>query len=853
MHLSAPTNDRPITTREVVEAYTEGQQNAGGMDNWLPAEMAMLTETYYACIATIYNMIEGGSSWPEGQTRARLAYLEKDQGNPEDPLSYRLLTLLTVFYRRWAAIRLRTLAPWTHAWGLGEMYAGVGSNGAGDAWMDLAIAIEHWQLTGPPFAGGATDIVKCFDQIDRDLLCVVAEKAGMPSKVLETYRSFMSPLKIHNTIVGWIGAPHDRKCGIPQGCPLSMMMIALLLRPWVHVVKKVGATPKVLADDILVVASGNRCTAVYASALDLTHQYMEDIGAKVSIKKSFNFASHKAARKWLGTTVWPTLKSQIAVLSNFRYLGAHISIGTRMANSTQTARINKAAAMLKRAARLPVDTQSKANTVRTKILPTALYACEASEVSDAHLASLTSHILSVLTTGRHNKRDLIATFIASSHGHDRDPVGQVLLRRITQIRRTLAKHPDILPKVKDIHRMYQRGNHPGAMNHNLPHANTSAPHPYRASTTPYKRGMSAAGPIGLLLSSIHCTGSTLDKYFYMHTPNEATINIIDTPQQYITPKVLDHYTRARTFANTIFEDKDTNFVYEEIDKNATNANIHRLDKQKQAFLKVVMTGQDWDNKSKNKIGREGDTTCQYCNHPMQTTDHIIWDCPHFQGIKSAVIPEIGPGDYRHLPAILRRGIAPAMTHRAECTFWGTQIDAEPVIQNLLGYHETQEHDTYTEQLYQQAPRNCISARQHIAVIKGSDSPTPEFRFPSIDHKGPPPDNPNMYTDGGLNNPACQSWSLGGWGTWEPPSKTDKTLTRRMGPTRPLGPSAPLRGSQGKRRMRRATATTNMSTSITRHTTKIIATSQTGRQDTDPSEAPCSARRGLNLSPSSMHS
>ena len=51
-----------------------------------------------------------------------------------------------------------------------EMFAGVGANGAEDAWMDLAIAVEHWQLSGPPFAGGATDIVKCVDQIDRDLL-----------------------------------------------------------------------------------------------------------------------------------------------------------------------------------------------------------------------------------------------------------------------------------------------------------------------------------------------------------------------------------------------------------------------------------------------------------------------------------------------------------------------------------------------------------------------------------------------------------------------------------------------------------------------------------------------------------
>ena len=111
------------------------------------------------------------------------------------------------------------MAPWAHSWGTGEMYAGVGINGAEDAWMDLAILVEHWQLCGTPFSGGDTDIAKCFDQIDRDLLLAIAQKAGMPTRILDTYRRFMSQLMLHNTIAGGIGRAYKRGMGIPQGCP----------------------------------------------------------------------------------------------------------------------------------------------------------------------------------------------------------------------------------------------------------------------------------------------------------------------------------------------------------------------------------------------------------------------------------------------------------------------------------------------------------------------------------------------------------------------------------------------------------------------------------------------------------
>ena len=97
-------------------------------------------------MADFHNQIEAGAGWPTSRTHGRLAFLEKDGGEADDSMAYRLLTLLTVSYRRWASIRLQSMAPWAQSWGMDELYAGVGSTGAEDAWMDIAILVEHWQL-----------------------------------------------------------------------------------------------------------------------------------------------------------------------------------------------------------------------------------------------------------------------------------------------------------------------------------------------------------------------------------------------------------------------------------------------------------------------------------------------------------------------------------------------------------------------------------------------------------------------------------------------------------------------------------------------------------------------------------
>ena len=105
------------------------------------------------------------------------------------------------------------------------------------------------QLKGTNFCGGAVDIAKCFDHVSRHLLYRLAAVAGMPTGILDAYKRFQEELVLYNTIARGVGQPYNRRCGIPQGCPLSMMMIALMMRTWVALMLTMGISPWRRADD----------------------------------------------------------------------------------------------------------------------------------------------------------------------------------------------------------------------------------------------------------------------------------------------------------------------------------------------------------------------------------------------------------------------------------------------------------------------------------------------------------------------------------------------------------------------------------------------------------------------------
>ena len=188
----------------------------------------------------------------------------------------------------------------------------------------------------------------------------------------------------------------DENVGYRMGCPLSMVMVALIMRPWIILMRNVpGIACYILADDVLVWAEGELMVGHLAKALDTTHEYLHDMGAKVAPSKSYNFASDSKAAKWLKETIWDHLHAKIEVVSDFRYLGAHLTTRLSPTSSTMEARWEKALNQLKRLRYVPATAEAKVGIIIAKTYVAAFYGIEAARVQPARIAKMTAAVIDV--------------------------------------------------------------------------------------------------------------------------------------------------------------------------------------------------------------------------------------------------------------------------------------------------------------------------------------------------------------------------------------------------------------------------------------------------------------------------
>ena len=95
---------------------------------------------------------------------------------------------------------------------------------------------------------------------------------------------------------------------------MSMMVIALLLRPWIRPMKQRAVKPRILADDLQIISTGTRHIEHFIHAFDKTHEHMEDMGARIAPQKCTTFSSETVIREWLRTHRWRRIGRTVITL-----------------------------------------------------------------------------------------------------------------------------------------------------------------------------------------------------------------------------------------------------------------------------------------------------------------------------------------------------------------------------------------------------------------------------------------------------------------------------------------------------------------------------------------------------------
>ena len=159
------------------------------------------------------------------------------------------------------------------------------------------------------------------------------------------------------------------------------------------------------------------------------------MGAKTAPAKSVTFASNVKTRKWLRNHRWRRQRKKAPLQTDMRDLGGHLNTAeNRTYGTTLTVRMRKTAESVRALQRKRAPYKAKAELIRSKQLPKALYGCETAPVNESALKKLQTKIVDTLTfTTTRRSADL--TFAVAARGMEVDPDIAIFKNRVLGMRR----------------------------------------------------------------------------------------------------------------------------------------------------------------------------------------------------------------------------------------------------------------------------------------------------------------------------------------------------------------------------------------------------------------------------------
>ncbi len=126
----------------------------------------------------------------------------------------------------------------------------------------------------------------------------------MPTRILRASSNYINNIQVQFQVGNIVGQPHRDKASLPQGCPFSMCMVALLMKPWLSIMHEDKVTPRCLADDLMIIATGHEHQSRYIQAMNHSRTFFLDIRAKIADKTCFSFAADEGTRHVLSNCEW---------------------------------------------------------------------------------------------------------------------------------------------------------------------------------------------------------------------------------------------------------------------------------------------------------------------------------------------------------------------------------------------------------------------------------------------------------------------------------------------------------------------------------------------------------------------
>ena len=285
--------------------------------------MLALPDTLLERLVDLLCVVEQTGKWPHDLAQGFISLIPKGEG--AEPAQLRPISVMSVIYRAWAGARVRELLSWQDGWVNENLHGYRPRHGPEHVWWSLALKIERALLEGTDLAGISLDYAKCFDRVPSNIVFSLARELGMSEDILKPLEGMFKQLRRRFVIGGGVGKQFASTNGIMQGCPLSVVLLNLLVTVWMRAIESEvpSAKPFGFADDTGAVASGSEAVDTLQRVLLITQEYEHLTGQRLNAGKS----------KCWGTTLLAKAQAkslhvagvQLECVERMRCLGARLS------------------------------------------------------------------------------------------------------------------------------------------------------------------------------------------------------------------------------------------------------------------------------------------------------------------------------------------------------------------------------------------------------------------------------------------------------------------------------------------------------------------------------------------------